>query len=75
MSDLIAKGNSPLLAAQKLLQSYGNAVPVSFMAKGQDPVERFQDLVNKIAVEEDIGLLEATQIAARENPQLMKFLR
>jgi hypothetical protein len=71
----IRKGCNETVAAQRVLQLYGNATPPSFMAKGQDVVDRFQGMVAKIADEEGCGLLEATEIAARENPQLMKYLR
>jgi hypothetical protein len=79
--DLVAaemrKGASNLVVAQRrVIQAYGGAIMKhsAILNKGVDVVEQFNAKVSDI-VDEGFGLLEATEIAARENPRLMKFMR
>jgi hypothetical protein len=75
--ELVICGGNEILAKQRLLQRYGpNDLPPSAITKhADDIVDQFQDEVYKVCEREDVGLLEATEIAARENPRLMKFMR
>jgi hypothetical protein len=70
----IRKGCTTLCQAeQRVLQMHGNTLPRA-ISKGVDVVDQFNDKVSEIA-SEGYDLVTATQIAARENPTLMKYMR
>jgi hypothetical protein len=77
VSEQIAKGCSPELAAQRVVQLHGNrALDTRMFTKtAEDITKRFQREVEKIMYEDGCDATEATRLARIENPLLFKAMQ
>jgi hypothetical protein len=64
----IAKGCSPLVAEQRVLATYGNTLPRSSVAKGDDTVTtHFMKCVDSIMLRDNCDRTDAMRKARQEN--------
>jgi hypothetical protein len=77
VSEQIAKGCSPELAAQRVVQLHGYEAMRNrmFTKTAEDITKRFQREVEKIMYEDGCDATEATRLARIENPTLFKALQ